>query len=79
MRIYNPTSSESDAGHQSHATDLLLERNLGMPIIQIEIGYFAGTSTAKQIAVLFSQKLSVFEYTGKDLCSFVLIQTSIVN
>jgi len=66
LRIYNPTSSESDTGHQSHATDLLLERNLGMPIIQIEIGYFAGTSSTKQIAVLFSQKLSVFEYTEQS-------------
>lgn len=40
LRIYNPSSSDPDsiAGH--HATDLLLEKNLGMPIVQVEIGKF---------------------------------------
>lgn len=65
LRIYNPTGSESDAVNNNNATDLLLERNLGMPIVQVEIGHFVSASSEKQIAVLFSQKLSVFDYTGK--------------
>ncbi len=40
LRIYNPSSSESDSVTNNHAIDLLLEKNLGMPIVQIEIGKF---------------------------------------
>jgi hypothetical protein len=40
LRIYNPSGTDPDSGTNSHATDLLLEKNLGMPIVQIEIGKF---------------------------------------
>jgi hypothetical protein len=40
LRIYNPSSSEPDSVTNNHANDLLLEKNLGMPIVQIEIGKF---------------------------------------
>jgi hypothetical protein len=40
IRIYNPSSSEPDSITNNHATDLLLEKNLGMPIVQIDIGKF---------------------------------------
>lgn len=40
LRIYNPSSSDPDSITSHHATDLLLEKNLGMPIVQIEIGNF---------------------------------------
>lgn len=58
LRIYNPSNSETDG----QATDLLLEKNLHMPIVQIEIGSFVSTSSVNQIAVLFSHKLSVYDY-----------------
>lgn len=40
LRIYSPSSVHADSVANTHATDLLLEKNLGMPIIQIEIGKF---------------------------------------
>jgi hypothetical protein len=40
LRIYNPSSSEPDSVTNNYATDLLLEKNLGMPIVQVEIGKF---------------------------------------
>ncbi len=40
LRIYNPSGAEPDSMTNNHATDLLLEKNLGMPIVQIEIGNF---------------------------------------
>lgn len=40
LRIYNPSSSDPDSMTNQHATDLLLEKNLGMPIVQVEIGKF---------------------------------------
>lgn len=63
LRIYNPSNSEIDG----QATDLLLEKNLHMPIVQIEIGSFVNTSSANQIAILFSHKLSVYDYIGKNV------------
>ncbi|CAF0802521.1 unnamed protein product [Adineta ricciae] len=63
LRIYNPSGSEGDSLTHNHATDLLLEKNLGMPIVQVEIGKFISTSSINQIAVLFSHKLSVYDYT----------------
>jgi Bardet-Biedl syndrome 9 protein len=64
LRIYNPSSSEPDSITNNHAADLLLEKNLNMPIVQIEIGKFVSTSSINQIAVLFSHKLSVYDYIG---------------
>ncbi|CAF1140201.1 unnamed protein product [Adineta steineri] len=66
LRIYSPSSSEPDSITSNHATDLLLEKNLGMPIVQIEIGKFISTSTVNQIAVLFSHKLSVYDYNEQS-------------
>ena len=40
LRIYQPTSSDPDSITSHHATDLLLEKNLGMPIVQVDIGKF---------------------------------------
>ena len=40
LRIYNPSGSEGDSLTHNHANDLLLEKNLGMPIVQVEIGKF---------------------------------------
>ncbi|UJR27621.1 hypothetical protein I4U23_008902 [Adineta vaga] len=62
LRIYNPSNSDPESITNNHATDLLLEKNLGMPIVQIEIGNFISTSSTNQIAVLFSHKLSVYDY-----------------
>jgi Bardet-Biedl syndrome 9 protein len=62
IRIYNPSSSEPDSITNNHATDLLLEKNLGMPIVQIDIGKFISTQSINQVAILFSHKLSVYDY-----------------
>ena len=40
LRIYSPSGPEADSVGDNHATDLLLEKNLGMSIVQIEIGKF---------------------------------------
>ncbi|CAF3434621.1 unnamed protein product [Rotaria sp. Silwood1] len=66
LRIYSPSSSQSDSITNNHANDLLLEKNLGMPIIQIEIGKFVSTSSVNQIAILFSQKISVYDYNEQS-------------
>ncbi|CAF2420164.1 unnamed protein product [Rotaria sp. Silwood2] len=66
LRIYSPSSSQSDSITNNHATDLLLEKNLGMPIVQIEIGKFVSTSSVNQIAILFSHKLAVYDYNEQS-------------
>ncbi|CAF0861236.1 unnamed protein product [Rotaria sordida] len=66
VRIYNPSSSQSNSITNNHTSDLLLEKNLGMPIIQIEIGKFVSTSSINQIAVLFSHKLSIYDYNEQS-------------
>ncbi|CAF2035963.1 unnamed protein product [Rotaria magnacalcarata] len=62
LRIFNPSGSHVDSMSNNNASDLLLEKNLGMPIIQIEIGKFVSSSPVNQIAVLFSHKLSIYDY-----------------
>ena len=45
LRIYNPSGADADGTNHHHATDLLLEKNLGMPIVQVEIGNFVRWET----------------------------------
>ncbi|CAF1194371.1 unnamed protein product [Didymodactylos carnosus] len=68
LRIYNPIHRDelSDKSITNYASDLLLEKSLNSSIIQVEIGKFVSTSTLDHIAILFSQKLSVFQLTEQS-------------
>jgi len=60
LRIYYPKASESNAA------DLLIESNLGHPILQVELGRFVPNSKELAIAVLTPRKLTVFTVASKN-------------
>jgi len=67
LRIHYPESAEYKA------KDLILEKNLGEPILQVEIGRFVGTAEKEKInalAVLHPRKLSVYTIEATTVKNF---------
>ena len=65
LRVYKPKSKEFTA------SDMILERNMMLPILQVSCGAYHSSGDAC-LAILHSRKLVVAQilYTGKDLAQY---------
>ena len=65
LRVYKPKQKEF------MASDMILERNMMLPILQVSCGPFHSSGDAC-LAILHSRKLVVAQilYTGKDLAQY---------
>lgn len=60
LRIYYPKSKEYQP------TDLLVEINVGQPILQVEVGKFITNSKENALAVLTPRKIQIFSLYSKN-------------
>lgn len=61
LRIFSLSKGIEDY----EATDLLLEIDLNLPILQVAAGFFLAASDHVHLAILHPRKLSVYSVSGK--------------
>ena len=62
VQIYQP---QHRAGGESRAEDLLLEQDLGQPVLQVESGALV-SQTGRQLAVLHPRQVSVYQLSRRQ-------------
>lgn len=62
LRIFSLSKGIEDY----EATDLLLEVDMNIPILQIAAGFFLTASDHLHLAILHPRKLSVYSISGKE-------------
>ena len=63
VQIFQPTNRP---GGESRAEDLLLEQQLPLPVLQVESGLFMVNQPGKQLAVLHTRQLSVYQLSRRQ-------------